>query len=443
MFTIAEQVDALFAEWDKPDSPGCALAVIQNGKIVYKRGYGMADLERNVPISPEFLFDLGSVGKQFTATIIAILENQSLLSFDDCLRKYVPEMPGYADEITIRQLIHHTSGLRDYVTLMEIAGLPEENIYPEEILIEFIAHQQELNFVPGAEYLYSNSGYFMLGVIAKRVTGRHLTELIRKYIYEPLGMVYSAFNKDHRPVLKKRALSYSPAKGGGFQNKVSLCGGFGDGPIYSNVEDLYLWDQNFYANKLNHAQPNLMETLHTQGKLNDGTIIEYAFGLEIDSYRGLRTVEHGGSWAGYRSALLRFPEQIFSVICLCNLASMIPEDLTRRVADIYLDKEFKTPAAKAQKGQPETEKQAFVPDSLIPYVSKYHNSELNVDYILTIRENQLYLQRNPYVPPERLLPIAPEVFKTEELQLQFSGSDLLVSQERVKNMRFTKTDLVA
>jgi len=254
MAIFAEKIDVLFAEWDKPDSPGCALAVIQNGEIVYQQGYGMADLERNVPITPESLFDLGSVGKQFTTTIIAILENRRLLAFDDRLSKYVPEMPGYADKITIRHLIHHTSGLRDYVTLMEIAGLPEENIYPEEMLIELIARQQELNFVPGAEYLYSNSGYFMLGVIAQRVTGRHLTELIREYIYEPLGMVRSAFNKDHHPVLKKRALSYSPDEDGGFQNEVSLCGGFGDGPVYSSVEDLYIWDQNFYANKLNHAQ---------------------------------------------------------------------------------------------------------------------------------------------------------------------------------------------
>ena len=180
-----------------------------------------------------------------------------------------------------------------------------------------------------------------------------------------------------------------------------------------------------------------MGTLHTQGRLNDGTTIDYAFGLEIGLYRGLRTVSHGGSWAGYRSELLRFPERNLSVICLCNLASMMPEALARRVADIYLEKDFKAPAAKAQEGQSETEKQAFAPDSLDPYVGKYHNSELDADYILTIRENQLYLQRNLYMPPEGLLPIAPEVFKAEELQLQFSGSDLLVSQERVKNMRFT------
>jgi len=439
MSTITNQVDAIFAKWDKPDSPGCVLAVIQNGRIVYKRGYGMADLERNVPITPEFLFDLGSTGKQFTATVIAILENQGLLSLDDSLRKYVPEMPAYAKEITIRHLIYHTSGLRDYITLMMMAGLPFENFYPEEALLDLIVRQRRLNFDPGEEYLYSNSGYFMLGIVAQRVTGKHLTELIREYIYEPLGMTRSTFNKDHRPIVEKRALSYIQSEGGDIKNEVSLTGGLGDSPVYSNVEDLFLWDKNFYANRLNLAQPDLIEILQTQGKLNDGTLLKYAFGLEISSYRGLGTVSHGGSWAGYRSELLRFPGQKFSVICLCNLASMMPEELARRVADVYLEREFNLPAVEVQQEQPETNNKTFDPVSLELYTGKYHSPEINTDYILSVQGNRLYLQRSIYTLPEQLQPIASDVFKIEELRLKFSEDGLFVSQERVKNMRFTKT----
>ena len=437
MSAITEKVDAIFSEWDKPDSPGCALAVIQDGEIIYKCGYGMADLERNVPITSESLFDIGSSGKQFTTTVIAILENRGLLSFDDSLRKYVPEMPVYADEITLRHLIHHTSGLRDYVTLMMMAGLPFENFYPEEALLDLIAQQKELNFSPGEEYAYSNSGYFMLGIVVERVAGKHLTELIREYIYEPLGMLHSGFNKDHRPILKNRALSYAPTENG-FQNEVALCGGFGDGAIYSSVEDLFLWDQNFYANKLNDAQPDLLKTLHTQGKLNDGNTIKYAFGLKIEPYRGLRIVSHGGSWAGYRSELLRFPEQHFSVICLCNLASMEPEDLARRVADIYLEAELSGPIPKEEEKQPVHESSDYIPDSLELYTGQYHSPELNTDYILTIHDDQLYLQRNRFAQPEPLLPVAPTSFRANRLEIRFSDQGLFVAQGRVKNIRFEK-----
>ena len=189
-----EHIDAIFSDWDKFTSPGCALGVIQDGTLIYKRGYGMADLERSVPITPESLFDIGSTGKQFTTTVIAILADQGWLSFDDNLRKSVPEMPAYADDITIRHLIHHTSGLRDYITLMALAGLPDDNLYQEEALLDLIIRQRELNFPPGEEYLYSNSGYFMLGIVAQRVTGVHLTELIQEHIFTPLGMHRSTCN---------------------------------------------------------------------------------------------------------------------------------------------------------------------------------------------------------------------------------------------------------
>jgi len=437
-----ERVDAIFSEWDKPTSPGCALGVIQDGTLIYKRGYGMADLERSVPITPDSLFDIGSTGKQFTTTVIAILADQGRLSFDDSLRKSVPEMPAYADDITIRHLIHHTSGLRDYITLMDLAGLPDDNLYQEEALLDLIIRQQELNFPPGEEYLYSNSGYFMLGIVAQRVTGVHLTELIQEYIFTPLGMQRSTFNKDYRHIIPNRALSYETSKNGGYTNKLSLCGGFGDGPIDTNVEDLLRWDQNFYRNKLNHAQADLLETLHTQGRLNNGQTIEYAFGLNIEEYRGVKSVSHGGAWAGYRSELLRFPEQRFSVICLCNLASMIPEELARRVADVYLETEFAgrpIPPPEEEKPKAATEDLPITAEQANQHAGVYTSRELATEYVFSVQEERLVLQRNRFAPQESLQAVAPDTFKGKNIELTFTGQALSAASDRVKNIRFKRS----
>jgi CubicO group peptidase (beta-lactamase class C family) len=439
MSSMTEQVDAIFAEWDKPTSPGCALAIILDGAILYKRGYGMADLERGVPITAESLFDIGSTGKQFTVAIIVILVDLGYLSLSDSLRKYLPSMPAYADTITIQHLIHHTSGLRDYVTLMELAGLPDENLYPEDALLSLILRQQELNFAPGEKYLYTNSGYFLLGIIAQRVTGIHLTELIQEHIFTPLGIKRSTFNKDYRPVVPHRALSYEASENG-FRNKISLCGGFGDGPIYSSVEDLFLWDQNFYHNQLNQAQPDLLEVLHTQGKLNNGEIIAYAGGLNIEEYRGFKAVSHGGAWAGYRSELLRFPEQRFSVICLCNLASMMPEDLARRVADIYFEAEFKGKPVPSYEEEHEgtTETIPITAEQVRQYTGVYTSLELATEYVLSAQEDQLFLQRNQFAPKETLQAIAPHTFKGKDIELNFIDQTMTVSADRAKNIRFKK-----
>ena len=338
MTSIAERVDVIFNKWDTTTSPGCMLAVIKDGQFIYKRGYGMADLERGLAISAESIFDIGSTGKQFTATIIAILANQGSLSLDDSIRKYVPEMPAYADQITIRYLVHHISGLRDYLTLLEMRGLPMENIYAEEFLLDLITRQKRLNFKSGTEFLYSNSGYFLLGTIAQRVTGKHITELIKEYILDPLGMKHTTFNNDYRPIVKNRAMSYeADEEEGTFINALALSGGFGDGALLTCVDDLLLWDHNFYNNKLNNAQPDLIEQLHKTGILNNGKRINYAFGLELTEYKGQRVVQHGGGWAGYRSELMRFPEHRMTIICLSNLGSMDPTLLCQQVADVFLE----------------------------------------------------------------------------------------------------------
>lgn len=338
--SVTEQVDKIFAEWDKPDSPGCAVAVIKDGKIVYKRGYGMADLERNVPISPTTVFDVGSVSKQFTAACILKLAGQGKLSLDDDIRKYLPELPQYEKPVTIRQLVHHTSGLRDYLTLMSMAGMRLENRYAEEEIYELIARQKALNFSPGDEHLYSNTGYFLLAMIVKRVSGQSLRQFADEQIFRPLGMKHSHFQDDFSIIVKNRAIGYGPGPQGSLRTAMSIMDVVGDGALMTTVEDLYLWDQHFYEQRLSGGK-ELVEGMLNTGKLNNGEKLSYAFGLVVDDYKGLKMVSHGGAWAGYRAEMIRFPEQRFSVICLTNSAVMDATVLCKRVADIYLADQFK------------------------------------------------------------------------------------------------------
>jgi CubicO group peptidase (beta-lactamase class C family) len=340
----SEKVDKVFAQWDKADSPGCELAVIKDGQIVYKRGYGMANLEHSIPMSTASIMDTGSVSKQFTAMAIALLAEQGKLALDDDVRKYLPEIPQYEVPVTIRHLIHHTSGIRDYLTLMSIAGMRDDDYYVDGEVVNLLARQKELNFKPGSEFLYSNSGYFLLSQIVKRASGKTLREFADENFFRPLGMTRTKFYDDHNEIVKNRAASYVPRSGGGFQIAATALDMVGDGNVFTCVEDLFLWDQNFYHNKLGRGGQELINQVLSTGTLNSGEKIDYAFGLVIGEYRGLRVVEHGGAFVGYRAMTMRFPDQRFSVIMQCNLGTMNPSNLARRVADIYLADQFKADA---------------------------------------------------------------------------------------------------
>ena len=330
-----EQIDALFAQWNKPDSPGCALAVIKDGQIVYKRGYGMADLERNVPISPHSVFDVGSMSKQFTAACILILEQQGKLSVNDDIRKYLPELPKYDPPVTIRHLLHHTSGIQDYLQLMIQAGMRLENEYSEEDVLKMIQSVPKTEFVPGEQHKYSNSGYFLLSVIVERATGIPLSEFAEQQIFKPLGMTQTHIHDDFTRIVKNRAIGYAPVRSGGFRLEMSLLDTTGDGGVMTTVEDLFLWDQNFYQSKLVSGQ-DLITRLITPGVLNSGRKLEYACGIMVGDWKGHQIIHHNGAWAGYRAEMIRFPADRLSVICLANLGSINPSRLTRQVADLLL-----------------------------------------------------------------------------------------------------------
>src|SRR5215831_16632834 len=271
---VTARVDALFAKLNRPDSPGCALAVIKDGRVIYERGYGMANLEYNIPISPTSVFYAGSVSKQFAAMSIALLARQGKLNLDDNIHKYLPELPDYKPPITIRHLIHHTSGLRDGWELIGLAGRRTDDPYDMADILELTKRQQELNFTPGTRHLYSNSGYWMLGLIVERASGQTLAQYAEDNIFKPLGMSHSRFNDDHTTILKNRAVGYAPRREGGFRLDIVNNDLVGAGGLWTTVEDLSLWDQNFYSGKV--GGPSLIKELLTPGTLNSGERLNYA-----------------------------------------------------------------------------------------------------------------------------------------------------------------------
>ena len=328
------RVDAIFSEYDRSDSPGCSLGVYRDGRIEYARGYGMANLELGVANSPQTVMDIGSTGKQFTAFSIQLLASEGKLSLDDDIRKWLPEIPDYGKTITVRHLLHHTGGLRDYIELFSLQGVEEEDLSTREDTLKVLALQKAPNFAPGEEHLYSNTGYFLLGEIVRRASGESLRDFARERIFGPLGMRHTQYNDLHTRLIPGRATGYAKAEGGGFGIDMSDWEQVGDGGVLTSIEDLQRWDENFYAGAA--GGPGVIAAMLEPGVLNSGKKIQYASALYVTEYRGLPAVEHGGAWAGYRAQLVRFPKQHLSVACICNLAEANPSRLAHRVAEVYL-----------------------------------------------------------------------------------------------------------
>ncbi len=332
--SLTAKVDAVFRAFDRTDSPGCAVGVYRDGRIQYARGYGMANLELGVPNSPRTVFDVGSVSKEFTATAVLLLAQQGKLALGDPVRKYFPEMPPYAASVTLRQMLNHTSGIRDYFTLMGIAGHSTEGVGDTLDFLRVITRSAEPNFPIGSRYLYSNSGFALLGQLVYRLSGTPLPAFLQQQVLGPLGMRDSRSLVDHNALIPNRAQGYAP-RAGSFVIAASLFDGTGGaGSMHSTVEDFARWDHNFDDPVVGGQA--LIDSLQVRGKLVTDSTISYALGLSVDSWRGLRTVSHGGSWAGYRAHFIRFPAQRLSVATFCNLTTSGPDTLAIKTATVYL-----------------------------------------------------------------------------------------------------------
>ena len=442
------RVNQIFAAYDKADSPGCSLGVIRNGNFVYRKGYGAASLELGVPLSSQSVFYMGSVSKQFTAASIVLAAEQGFLSLDDNIRKYIPEVPDYGRPITLRHMLHHTSGFRDVLTLLAISGRNALDLHSKDELIDLVARQKALNYNPGEEFLYSNTNYFLLAEVVKRATKKPLSEFAADNILKPLGMAHTRFYDDHTLVVPGRVPAYGPGSNGGFLvNWSTNFEKVGDGGLMSSVDDLLLWDRNFYENRLGTG--TLLKEMQTRGVLNSGEQIGYALGLGLGVYRGLPIVEHEGALFGYSTEILRFPEQRFTVVCLCNLSSADPESLSRKVADIYLKKDLLPSTDSAQPVVAPPAGVRFLNLSavaLAAYAGAYKSTELDAIYKLSVDNGGLMLRTN-WIPPVRLNPTVHDEFSTKGgMTLVFrrdakdgiSGFDL--SAGRVRNVGFERAN---
>lgn len=437
-----DRVDKIFARWDKTNSPGCALAVIQKGKIVYQRGYGMADLDHDLAITPESVFHVASVSKQFTAAAIVLLAQQGKLSLDDPVRKHITELADFGKPLTIRHLIHHVSGLRDQWTLLTLSGWRlSEDVVRDEDVMYLVSRMKELNFPPGERYLYSNTGYTVLAQIVKRVSGKSLREFTTQNIFGPLGMQRTFFRDDHLETVKNMAYGYQQT-GGRFRQSIPHYDTTGASSLLTTVGDLALWDENFYSGKVGGQA--FLEQMMATFTLNSGKTIDYRFGQLATKFRGLSVVEHSGSDAGYRAHYMRLPGERFSVACLCNLP-IDPGSLSREVAASYLEGKL-GPEPKRDSPQPIE----ISPSELPKYTGLYWNPDDEEVLRIEQRDGKLGIRFTGFAA---LTPIASGRFRTQPppdqeitfvengLQLKAAGSAESRDYRRVEP--WTDPDLAA
>jgi CubicO group peptidase (beta-lactamase class C family) len=333
--TLPARVDELFARFTAGLSPGCALAVVDHGRVVLARGYGFADLGRRLPITPRTRFDIASTSKQFTAASVLLLAARGRLSLDDDVRQYVPELPRHDTPITLNHLLHHTSGLPNYIDLLAASGKRYEEVTTDDDALAALAAAPQLQFPPGTAFRYNDSGYFLLSLVVKRVTGRSLREFAAENLFAPLGMTDTRIVDDLTREVPGRAVPYERDDGGGFRPLSSAWEQTGDGGVNSTVLDLAKWDASFYSGAVGGKA--LVAAMTSPGSLANGSPLPYAGGLFLDRFRGHRRVRHPGSWRGFCSELMRLPGRRLSVITLCNVGDADPAALSEQVADLYLE----------------------------------------------------------------------------------------------------------
>lgn len=445
--SLAEQVDRLFERWHRPDSPGAAVLVMKDGRVVHARGYGMADLEQGVPIRTTTVFDIASVSKQFAAMAIALLEAEGRLAVDDDVRKYLPELPDFGRPITLRHLVHHTSGIRDWPGTLSVAGWDYQDVLSFEQILRMAFRQRELNFAPGEEHLYSNTGYNLMAEIVARVSGLSFRAFTQKRIFEPLGMIHTHFHDDHTQIVVQRAHSYRPSPEGGYRLVPSHLTAVGSSSLFTTVEDLARWILNFEEPRV--GGPSVVRRMEERGVLNRGDTVAYAWGQSRGLYRGLETWSHTGSWAGYRSVLLRVPSERFAVVILANTADMNPSSLAQRIADLYLAPRLGAPPDPAPASPlPSQETPAWQPSQaqLAEYAGEYHSEELETSWHVRVVGGGLVAQHFRR-GEARLRPLSPDRFQGSpfgEVEFLRDGegriTGFLVHQPRIRGLRFHRRE---
>lgn len=343
-----EKIDSLFTPWNTPDHPGGSVLISKNGKTIFSKAYGLASLEYNIPNTENTLFNIGSVSKQFTAMGIVLLEEQSKLSFDDDVKKFLPNLPDFGKTITIRHLLHHTSGLRDLHGLLGLAGWRPADLETNEDVYRIFENQKELNFSPGDEFSYSNTGYIFLAKIIENVGEISFKKWMKQNIFEPLGMKNTYVESQHDRVVANNATSYYLHEE--FKRAIESWGYFGAGNMHSTTKDLNIWLQNFSSPQ--EEWVSAFNKLLLTTPLNNGFETNYGFGVRIESYSGKKVIQHGGSVGGFRAITRVFPEEQLNIVILTNYSRSSIGSKTNKTSDIFLsnsrDTSIKESAQKSQ-----------------------------------------------------------------------------------------------
>lgn len=414
--TPTAKTEQLLNSWYDSNSPGAAIAVLKNNKIVFKGVRGLASVEHNIPITNSTIFEMASVSKQVTGFAIAMLIDKGLVSLDDDIRKYLPEVPDFGKTITIRHLIYHTSGIRDWTYCFQLAGHKVEDVSTIEMILRFVANQKQLNFIPGDEFSYSNTGYNLLAVILERVTKQSFPSWSRENIFKPLGMSSTFFKEDYQDAIRNEAFSYA-SDSSPFKLKTGNMAAFGSSSLHSNIDDLIKWANNFDSHVVGNK--SVFKIINTQGILNNGDKLGYAFGNYRSTYRKVNLIGHLGLTLGYRTSIRRFPDQKISVIYLANDGNDATYGRADKIAELYLKGlEIEPPPEMPEfPNVDESTAKSVENRELVNYVGTYYSEELGAVYDLKILNNKLTALHSR-ISPVVLIYSKPDIFSTSVAFMQ-------------------------
>jgi CubicO group peptidase (beta-lactamase class C family) len=403
--------DDIFTDFVASNGPGCAFAVSHAGQVIETRAYGSANLEHAIQNTPETIFEPGSVSKQFTAAATVLLALDGEISLDDDIRDYLPEIPDYGEVIRVRDLLNHTSGLRDWGSIAGIGGWPRTTrIHTHTHMLDIASRQRALNYPPGQYYSYTNTGYNLQAVLIERVTGQTFEEFSQERVFQPLGMTKTQWRNDFSEIVQDRSVAYRHNSDGSWNQLMPFENVHGNGGLLTTVGDLLKFTHNLDTGET-VGGPEFVAHMHQQGVLNSGREIDYASGLRIGEYRGVREVQHSGSTAGYRGHLTRFPDQEIAVSVMCNTASANAGSLAHSVADLYLENtidEQMVPIAGIE----------LPTDKLRSFTGRYRNTRTNTAIGIVLSEGTLFLQESNFGLGE---PVGSPLTPVSETRLEASA----------------------
>ena len=385
--TIARTIEELYDSFDNTKIPGgYAAAVICEGQVIFKKAYGFANHEYGIPFTSQSIFDFASVAKQFTGYCMAILLRQESLSFEDDIRQFIPELPDYGQKITMRHLLGHTSGLRDWYPMIKLAGYSEDDTISPEFLMKLICRQYSLNFTPGSQYTYSNSGYFLLAQLIQRLTGKTLREYADEKIFKPLGMISTFIRDDPNEIIPNRAFPYLGNENNDYGQGANRLAAPGCSSLFSNLEDMVTWMQYFDTCILN--KDKIIELMLQPTPLNDGRKVNYNFGIAKGRWRDHVCMGHGGGWNAFACDVSYFPEERTSIIFITNRS---PNHVnTSDAVRCVLFDEPENPQTPRTQDKIEDEQPALLEAALVDdYSGEYYSDEVQTAYTIHAENGHL------------------------------------------------------